>query len=155
MQMMVKQISLRIFSHQHVVADVSQLLLNLLPVLFGLRGVRGQVSQVQAPPHHLLLPLRPLRLLLYARNYSPRAPPGSDDIFVGYREQVPLLVGQLDAGLGDGLHRGSHVVIPGEGSQVSVDEGRRRREWREFSPLRLLGQLGPLYQLILLSHGEA
>ena len=110
--------------------------------------------------HHLLLPLRPLRLLLYARDHPPRAPPGSDHIFVGYREQVPLLVGQLDAGLGDGLHRGSHVVVPGEeGSQVGVvEEGRSRRELKGiewFSPLRLLGQLGPLYQLILLSHGEA
>ena len=41
------------------------------------------------------------------------------------------LVGELCASLGDRLHGGGHVVVA----------------------LGLLGELGPLYQFILLSHG--
>ena len=44
----------------------------------------------------------------------------------------PLLVGELGAGLGDGLHGGGHVVVP----------------------LRLLGQLGALDLLLLVRHVE-
>jgi hypothetical protein len=38
-------------------------------------------------------------------------PACSDDVFVGDRKKVPLLVGQLDAGLGHRLHGGGHVVV--------------------------------------------
>ena len=51
-------------THQHVVANVPELLLDLLPVLLG----------------HLLFPLAALCLLLYAGDHAPRTPPGSDDV---------------------------------------------------------------------------
>jgi hypothetical protein len=38
-------------------------------------------------------------------------PACADDVFVGDRKEVPLLVGQLDAGLGHRLHGGGHVVV--------------------------------------------
>ena len=38
-------------------------------------------------------------------------PACADDVFVGNRKEVPLLVGQLDPGLGHRLHGGGHVVV--------------------------------------------
>ena len=48
---------------------------------------------------------------LRAQNDGLVSPSGPDDVFVGDREEVPLLVGELDPGLGDGLHGGGHVVV--------------------------------------------
>ena len=82
-------------AHQHVVADVFQLLLDLFPVLFG----------------HRLLPVAALGLLLDARHHAPRGAAGTHHVLVGHRQEVTLLVGQLFAVLRHSLHRGGHVII--------------------------------------------
>ena len=70
MQMMVKLISLRI-THQHVVADVSELLLHLLPVLFGLRGgERSSQSSSSSSSPSAASSLTPLSSALCSRSPS-------------------------------------------------------------------------------------
>ena len=51
---------------------------------------------------------------------------------IGHVEGLPFFVGELGAGLGDGLHGGGHVVVA----------------------LGLLGELGALDLLLLVGHGE-
>ena len=77
---------------------------------------------------------------------------------VGYGEKVSLLIGELDSCLGDWLHGAGHVVIPGEGDSESHD-GQGAHDDRTHmvtlhSPLSLLGELGSLYQFILLCHDD-
>ena len=81
--------------YQHVIADLPQLLLDLLPVFFG----------------HLLLLFAPLGLLLDAGDDAPRGTTRADHVLVGHRQQVPLLVAELDAQLGHVLHGRRHVVV--------------------------------------------
>ena len=102
-------------TYEDVAADLVELLFDLLAVLFG----------------HGLLPFGALRLLLDGRDDSPGGPASADDVLVGDGQQVALLVGQLGAGLGDGLHAGGHVVVA----------------------LGLFGQLGALDLLLLVGHG--
>ena len=101
-------------TYENILADLVELFLYLLPVL----------------PGHGLLPLGALRLLFNGGDDAPRGPAGAHHVLVGDGQEVPLLVGQLGAGLGDGLHAGRHVVVA----------------------LGLLGQLGALYQFVLISH---
>lgn len=83
-------------THQYIVANLAQFLLDLFSVFLG----------------HLLFALGALGLLLDRRDYSPRTTSRPYDILVRHREQVPFLVRQLDSRLGDRLHRGCHIVIP-------------------------------------------
>ena len=75
---------------------------------------------------------------------------------VGYGEEVSLLIGELDSCLGDWLHGAGHVVIPGEGDSESHDGQGTHDDTTHMvtphSPLGLLGELGSLYQFILLCH---
>ena len=102
------------FSYEDVLADVPELSLDLLPVLLG----------------HALLLLGVGVLLLDGGDDPPARPPSAHDVLVGHGEQVPLLVGELLAGLGDGLHGRGHVVVA----------------------LGLLGQLGALDTVFLVGH---
>lgn len=82
-------------SYQNVIADVLQLGLDLLPVLFA----------------HLLLLLIPLCFLLNAGDDAPGGAAGAHHVLVGDREQISLLVGEFVPLFRDGLHGGGHVVI--------------------------------------------
>lgn len=81
--------------YQHVVADLAQLGLHFLSVLL----------------HHLKLLIATIRLLLDARDDPPRRSSGPDHVFVGDREQVPLLVGELGSLLSHCFHGRRHVVV--------------------------------------------
>ena len=74
----------------------------------------------------LLSPLRSTDMMTKQKNR--KSSPCPNHVLVSHTEEVPLLVGQLSPGLGDGLHGGRHVIVP----------------------LGLLGQLGALNQFVLL-----
>ena len=88
--------------YQELVQELEDILANVLELLLDLLAVLAS---------HRLLPLAALGLLLNARDDAPRRAASADHILVGDREQVPLLVAQLVARLGDLLHCGRHVVV--------------------------------------------
>lgn len=82
-------------AHQHIVADILQLSLDLLTVLAG----------------HLLFLLVALGFLFNAGDDSPGGAAGSHHVLVGDGQQVPLLVGELVPLFSHCLHGSSHVII--------------------------------------------
>ena len=66
-------------THQHVFADLTQLLLNRFTVLTS----------------HCLLPFAAVNLLLNAGNDTPRRSSSTDDVLVCNRQQVPFFIRQL------------------------------------------------------------
>lgn len=93
----------------------------------------------------VLIPPR-LLLLLYGGDNPPRRPPRADDVFVGHREQIPLLHGELlvfrQRG-GDLLHEIHHFLVPlgllGQLGHVDVLLARRRRRLRRHGELLMWG----------------
>ena len=81
-----------------VTAEGVQLLLDGLSVLLDLLDVGGVALG--------------LLLLLDGRDDPPGSTAGTDDVLVGDREQVPLLDGELNVELGNGLHGLDHLVVP-------------------------------------------
>ena len=77
---------------------------------------------------HSLSSLLSALLIIIESTIHNESSPSSHHVLVGNTEEVPLLVGELSPGLGDGLHGGSHVIVP----------------------LSLLGELSALNQFILL-----
>lgn len=51
-------------------------------------------------------------LLLDRAEDSPGCPPGTDGVFIGDREKVSLLNGQIGIGLNDFVHGIEHVFVP-------------------------------------------
>ena len=65
-----------------------------------------------------LFTLAALSLLLYTGDHSPARPTGTDHVFVGDGQQVPLLIRQLVGSFGDRLHACRHVVVPNQTSRI-------------------------------------
>jgi len=80
---------------EDVLADLAELVLDLLTVLLD--------------ELHLLLVALRLLLLFNAGNDAPGGTAGTDDVLVGYREQISLLDGQLLVCGGDVLHILDHL----------------------------------------------
>lgn len=82
-------------THEDILADIAELLFDLLAVLLS----------------HLLLLLATLGLLLDRGDDSPRGTASSDHVLVGDREEVALLVRELSSELGHLLHGLGHVIV--------------------------------------------
>ena len=79
-------------SYEDVIADFSELALDLFSVLLG----------------HLLLLLGALSLLLDAGDAPPAGPPRAPHVLVGHGQQVALFNRQLHVEGGHALHGGHH-----------------------------------------------
>lgn len=121
---------------EDVVADLGQLVLNLLAVLLD-KGDLGRVA------------LR-LLFLLDRSDYSPGGTASANDVLVGDGEEVALLDGQVAVLGGDDLHVLNHLCV-GRHQSAPSDEEERRESPKQLTliSLSLLGELGQVNSIFV------